>query len=82
MRSCVWPRRQPWCATTTIAYTPIAGTVNFTGQPTDNPVVVATAAYDSPDGTKGFADFVGPVKTGKLTLRSEPPHTTTRPLPR
>jgi translocation and assembly module TamB len=47
-------------------------TVNFTGQPTDDPVVVATAAYDSPDGTKVLADFVGPVKTGKLTLRSEP----------
>jgi translocation and assembly module TamB len=48
------------------------GTVNFTGQSPDNPVVVATAAYDSPDGTKVYADFVGPVQTGKLTLRSEP----------
>ena len=35
-------------------------------------MVVATAAYEAPDGTKVFADFVGPVKTGKLTLRSEP----------
>ncbi len=48
------------------------GKVTFTGQEADNPVVVATAAYDSPDGTRVFADFVGPVKTGKLTLRSEP----------
>ena len=34
--------------------------------------MIATAAYDSPDGTRVYADFVGPVKTGKLTLRSEP----------
>jgi translocation and assembly module TamB len=46
--------------------------VTFTGQPPDDPVVTATAAYDSPDGTKIYADFVGPVKTGKLTLRSVP----------
>ena len=48
------------------------GTVNFTGQTPDNPVVIATASYEAADGTKVFADFVGPVKTGKLTLRSEP----------
>ena len=27
----------------------------------------------SPDGTRGYADFVGPLRTGKLVLRSEPP---------
>ncbi|HEY2513201.1 MAG TPA: translocation/assembly module TamB domain-containing protein, partial [Polyangiaceae bacterium] len=43
-----------------------------TGQPPDDPIVIATAAYEAADGTKVFADFVGPVKTGKLTLRSEP----------
>jgi translocation and assembly module TamB len=48
------------------------GNVTFTGQPVDDPVVVATASYEASDGTKVFADFVGPVKTGKLTLRSEP----------
>ena len=48
------------------------GTVKFTGQPPGNPVVIATAGYEAQDGTKVFADFVGPVKTGKLTLRSEP----------
>jgi translocation and assembly module TamB len=48
------------------------GKVTFTGQPVDDPVVVATAAYEASDGTKVYADFVGPVKTGKLTLRSQP----------
>jgi translocation and assembly module TamB len=48
------------------------GTVNFTGQPPDDPVVIATAMYEAPDGTRIYADFVGPVKTGKITLRSEP----------
>lgn len=49
------------------------GTITF--QPNDpaNPVVVATARYDSPDGTRVYADFLGPVKTGKLHLRSQPP---------
>jgi translocation and assembly module TamB len=51
------------------------GTVSFAGQDPDNPVVVATAYYDAPEGTRVFADFTGPVKTGKLSLRSEPTHT-------
>jgi translocation and assembly module TamB len=51
------------------------GTVSFTGQESANPVVVATAYYDAPDGTRVYADFTGPVKTGKLSLRSEPSHT-------
>jgi translocation and assembly module TamB len=38
-----------------------------------NPTVVATARYLAPEGTNVYAEFVGPVKTGKLTLRSEPP---------
>jgi translocation and assembly module TamB len=50
----------------------VKGTVNFTGQPPDNPIVIASAVYEAPDGTKVFADFTGPVKTGKLTLRSDP----------
>ncbi len=48
------------------------GTVTFTGDPA-NPTVVATASWDAADGTQVFADFVGPVKTGKVNLRSEPP---------
>jgi translocation and assembly module TamB len=47
-------------------------TVNFTGQETGNPVVIATAFWDSGDDVRVYADFVGPVKSGKLTLRSEP----------
>ncbi len=49
--------------------------VSFTGSDPANPTVVATAYYDAPDRTRVFADFVGPVKTGKLTLHSDPPHT-------
>jgi translocation and assembly module TamB len=46
--------------------------VKFDGQPKDDPVVIATAVYTATDGTKVYADFVGPVKTGKVTLRSDP----------
>jgi translocation and assembly module TamB len=48
--------------------------VTFTGQAPDNPIVQATAVYVAPDaqGTKVIAKFIGPVKTGKLTLESEP----------
>lgn len=49
------------------------GTVTFTGQTPPNPVVVATAGWTAADSTRVYADFVGPVKTGKVTLRSEPP---------
>jgi translocation and assembly module TamB len=38
-----------------------------------NPTVIATAGYTAPEGTRVYAEFVGPVKTGKLSLRSEPP---------
>lgn len=47
------------------------GTVSFVGEP-DNPEIVVTASWMAPDNTKVFADFVGPLKTGKVTLRSEP----------
>lgn len=47
------------------------GTVTFVDDPT-NPQIVLTASWASPDGTTVFADFVGPLKTGKVTLRSEP----------
>lgn len=49
-------------------------TVTFVDDPT-NPQVVLTASWPAPDGTVVYADFVGPLKTGKVTLRSEPPHT-------
>jgi translocation and assembly module TamB len=50
------------------------GVVTFHGE-ADNPDVVVTAAYAAPEDTRIYADFVGPLKTGKLTLRSDPPHT-------
>lgn len=49
------------------------GTVTFNGETPPNPVVVVTAGWTAADGSRVFADFVGPVKTGKVTLRSEPP---------
>jgi translocation and assembly module TamB len=48
------------------------GTITFNGEVPPNPVVVATATWKSGGDTQVFADFVGPVKTGKLNLRSEP----------
>lgn len=49
------------------------GTVTFNGELPPNPIVVATAAWVAADDTRVYADFVGPLKTGKLTLHSEPP---------
>lgn len=49
------------------------GTITFNGETPPNPVVVATAAWKAQDDTQVYADFVGPVKTGKVNLRSEPP---------
>jgi translocation and assembly module TamB len=48
--------------------------VTFTGQPVENPLVHASAVYVAPDAdqTKVIANFVGPVKTGKVTLESQP----------
>jgi translocation and assembly module TamB len=50
------------------------GIVTFTGDPA-NPTVVVTASWDAPDGTHVYADYAGTVRAGKLTLRSDPPHT-------
>jgi translocation and assembly module TamB len=47
-------------------------TVTFQPDDASNPVVVATASWTAPEGTKVLADFVGPVDTGRLNLRSEP----------
>ncbi len=48
------------------------GIVSFQDDPA-NPLVVATARWDSPEGYRVYADYSGRVKNGKLTLRSEPP---------
>jgi translocation and assembly module TamB len=42
-------------------------------EPPNNPTLVARAVYEAPEGTRVYAEFLGPVKTGNLTLRSEPP---------
>jgi autotransporter translocation and assembly factor TamB len=49
--------------------------VTFNGDP-QNPIVLVTASWLAPDGTLVFADYTGPLQTGKVTLRSEPtrPH--------
>ena len=49
------------------------GIITFKNEDPSNPLVVATARWDSPDGFRVFADYTGRAKNGKLTLRSEPP---------
>ncbi len=48
------------------------GTATFVGDP-QNPEVNLTASWKAADGTEVFADYIGPLKTGKVVLRSEPP---------
>jgi translocation and assembly module TamB len=48
-----------------------AGTVTFVGDPS-NPEMHVTASWTAGDGTRVHADYVGPLKTGKVVLRSEP----------
>jgi translocation and assembly module TamB len=49
------------------------GTITFDGPDPSDPTVVVTAEWVAADKTQVFADFVGRAKTGKITLRSEPP---------
>ncbi len=48
-----------------------SGTVTFLGDPS-NPEVNVTAGWTASDGTRVYADYIGPLKTGKVILRSEP----------
>lgn len=48
------------------------GTVTFVGTDPSNPQVVLTAGWTAPDGTRVYADFVGPLKTAQAKLRSSP----------
>jgi translocation and assembly module TamB len=48
------------------------GTVTFVGDDPTNPQVALTAKWSAPDGTLVYADFLGPLKSGQVTLRSEP----------
>ncbi len=51
------------------------GTVTFVGDEPGNPQILVTAVWKAPEGSLVYADFTGPLKTGKVTLRSEPAHT-------
>jgi translocation and assembly module TamB len=42
------------------------------GDDPGNPQIVLSAGWDAPDGTRVYADFKGPLKTGQVRLRSEP----------
>jgi translocation and assembly module TamB len=48
------------------------GTVSFAGGDPEDPLIIATATWDAPDGTRVFADFSGRLSSGKLALRSDP----------
>ncbi|MDP9034432.1 MAG: translocation/assembly module TamB [Myxococcota bacterium] len=48
-----------------------SGTATFLGDPS-NPEVNVTAAWTASDGTRVYAEYIGPLKTGKVVLRSEP----------
>jgi len=48
------------------------GTARFSGADAGNPDVAVTARWDAPDGTRIYADYIGPLRTGVLTMRSEP----------
>jgi translocation and assembly module TamB len=62
-------------------FTVETGTVTFLdGGDPDDPTVVASAYWDAPDRTRVWVEFTGPLKTGKLTLRSEPPYSKTEIL--
>jgi translocation and assembly module TamB len=53
-------------------FTVESGNVTFVGGEPSNPEVVVKASWTAPDGTVVYANFVGPLKTGKVTLTSEP----------
>jgi translocation and assembly module TamB len=48
------------------------GTVTMVAGDPSNPQIVVQAGWTAPDGTVVYANFVGPLKTGKVTLSSEP----------
>jgi translocation and assembly module TamB len=50
------------------------GVITFVGDPS-NPQIVLTAGWTAPEGTRVYADFTGPLKTGNVVLRAEPART-------
>jgi translocation and assembly module TamB len=57
-----------------------SGAVTFTGPDPTDPQVVLTAGWTAPDGTRVYADYLGPLKTAKVKLRSSPAKTQTEIL--
>ncbi len=53
-------------------FTVESGTVTLVGTDPSNPEVVVKASWTAPDRTVVYARFTGPLKTGKVTLTSEP----------
>ncbi len=53
-------------------FTVESGTVTMVGPDPSNPQVLLKAGWTAPDGTIVYANFIGPLKTGKVTLTSEP----------
>lgn len=50
-----------------------SGTITFDGDQPENPIIVAVARWDAPDGEyRVYAEYTGRVQTGTLRLRSEP----------
>jgi translocation and assembly module TamB len=52
------------------------GTVTFVGDDPGNPQINVRAGWTAGDGTRVWADFVGPLRTGKVRLTSDPPYPT------
>jgi translocation and assembly module TamB len=50
----------------------VHGTITFDGKDPPDPMVSARARWESPDGIVVYADFSGPVSSGKLSLQSVP----------
>jgi len=53
-------------------FTVETGTITFVGDDPSNPQVVVRAQWTAPDKTLVTAAFTGPLKTGKVTLSSQP----------
>lgn len=50
-----------------------SGTITFRPEAPSDPVLTATASWIADDGTVIYADYVGPLSAGEVSLRSDPP---------
>jgi translocation and assembly module TamB len=48
------------------------GTVTLKGEDPSNPEIVVKASWTAPDATVVYANFIGPLKTGRVSLTSQP----------